>query len=135
MGTFFFWGGFFWCVFVFGFFFFCSPWAGSRKYFQVRYGATGLSCGRQEQRSPSLQRSPGRAGLSVAPKAQASSLHMRAAGLGCLQTLGTLFLYGMGKDLLLASSDAGCCNCNCGKGVRDFPTSLGQIMSWKCSPE
>lgn len=44
------------------------------------------------------------------------SLHTWAAGLGCLHTLGTLFLHGMGQDLLPGSPDAGCCNHNCGGG-------------------
>ena len=46
-----------------------------------------------------LQRSPGRAGLSVALRPWAPSLRVWAAGLGCLQTLGTLFLHGTGKEL------------------------------------
>lgn len=89
--------------------------------------------------SPPLQRSPGRAGISAALKARvrAPSLHAWAAGLGCLQALGTLFFHGTGQDVPPASLDAGCHNPNCGNcggRVRDFPVSLSQIISWKHSP-
>lgn len=95
--------------------------------------------------SPPLQRSPGRAELLAARKARARalSLHMWAAGLGCLQTLGTLFLRGTGQDLLPGSSDAGCCNRNCGGGVSfpypsvklshgNIPPSGHSLQTWLC---
>lgn len=82
--------------------------------------------------SSSLQRSPGRAGVSAALKAWegAPSLHTWTQ---LVRTLGTLLLHGMGQDLLPASSDVGCCNLNCGRRVTDFPVCLSQIIPWKRS--
>lgn len=81
----------------------------------MRYRATGLSCGRKEQRSPSLQRCPGRAGLSAALKAPARL----PAHMGCRAQLPANpwdFVPPPGRgrtSMLPASLDVGCCNPNC----------------------
>lgn len=82
----------------------------------MRYRAAGLSCGRKEQRSPSLQGCPGRAGLLAALKAPARHpprTHGLQGSAAC-KPLGLCSPPGRGRTSMLpASLDAGCCNPNC----------------------